>query len=166
MDYKEFFKLSSILLMYPQEDIYYSLKDYEPVDIYDERFIDFLNFYKNTPLQELQEEYVRSFDFNKDGTLYLTYHRFKDDVQRGSFLAKLIDYYRKKGFEFAANELPDFFPVILEFISEIDLDTGIKVLQNFEKEIETISKSLDSLGSPYGDLIDSILEMTKNREVK
>ncbi len=165
MDHREIFKIMSLLFIYPEKEIIDYLKDYEPESFYSENLNKFLEFLKNTDIQDIQKEYVRSFDFNKDGTLYLTYHKFKDDVQRGTYLAKLIDYYRKKGFEFSANELPDFLPVILEFVSEIDFDTGIQVIKSFENEIKKINESLNSLSSPYKYLIETLLDLTKQREV-
>ncbi len=166
MENKEIFKLLSLLLRYPEESIQELIKEIDISEIENQQINEFLEFYKNTPIIKLQEEYVKNFDFNDSATLYLTFHRFKDDTKRGTYLAKLIDYYREKGFNFVGNELPDFLPVVLDFISEMDEEIGIKILESFEKEIEKIYETLKETETAYTKLFELILDLTKKREVK
>ncbi len=166
MDLKEKFELVSLLLRYPEEEIKEIVKEIDISEINDEDIIKVLDYYKREPLFEIQKEYVKSFDLNEKASLYLTYHRFKDDPKRGNYLARLIEYYREKGFEFIDNELPDYLPVILEFVSYIDEETGINVLQAFSKELNQIYKGLLSVNSKFAPLIEFILRISETREVK
>ena len=40
-------------------------------------------------LDDIQELYVQTFDFQKSATLYMTYFKFEDAKERGQMLAKL-----------------------------------------------------------------------------
>jgi nitrate reductase delta subunit len=164
MDIQEKFKLVSILLRYPSEDMKNAVNEIGQVD--DNDINKFLDYFKNSDLMKIQQEYVRSFDLSNKASLYLTYHKFQDDPKRGSYLSKLVDYYRKKGFEFVENELPDFLPIVLEFVSYIDEDTALQVLSSFEKELSQIQKGLKDMNSKYQPLIDFVLHTIPSREVK
>lgn len=67
---------------------------------------------------EREVRYVRAFDFNKDQTLWLTYHEVGDAIQRGSALAELKAQIEAAGFLSPAEELPDYIPLLLEFLAE------------------------------------------------
>lgn len=154
-------RLLGILLRYPTEEL---LELISHIESDQPNIKEFLEYAKNESLLNLQTEYVKSFDLSDRSTLYLTYHRFRDDPKRGTFLVKLVDYYRKKGFEFVDNELPDFLPVVLEFCSYMDEATAVEILSNFQKELQQIEEGLKELGSKYTPLISYINEMIK-REV-
>ncbi|RUM49101.1 MAG: nitrate reductase molybdenum cofactor assembly chaperone [Hydrogenothermus sp.] len=162
----EKFELVSLLLRYPDEDIKQVVEKIDLKEIEDEKITKVINYYKETNLFEIQQEYVKSFDLNEKSTLYLTYHKFKDDPKRGNYLSRLVEYYREKGFEFVNNELPDFLPVVLEFVSYIDEETGKKVLQAFSKELNQIYEGLIKTDSKFTPLIEFILETIQEREVK
>ena len=154
-------RLLGILLRYPTQEL---LELVSHLESDQPNIKEFLEYAKNESLLNLQTEYVKSFDLSDKSTLYLTYHRFRDDPKRGTFLVKLVDYYRKKGFEFVDNELPDFLPVVLEFCSYMDEATAVEILSNFQKELQQIEEGLKELGSKYIPLISYINEMIK-REV-
>ena len=154
-------RLLGILLRYPTQEL---LELISHIESDQPNIKEFLEYAKNESLLNLQTEYVKSFDLSDRSTLYLTYHRFRDDPKRGTFLVKLVDYYRKKGFEFVDNELPDFLPVVLEFCSYMDEATAVEILSNFQKELQQIEEGLKELGSKYTPLISYINEMIK-REV-
>ncbi len=166
MQLNEKFGLISLLLRYPEEELKNIVKSIDISEIDEDGLIEVLDYYKKEPLFEIQKEYVKSFDMNERSSLYLTYHKFKDDPKRGNYLARLVEYYREKGFEFVDNELPDFLPIILEFVSYIDEETGIKVLQAFSKELNQIYKGLLEVDSKFTPLIDFILKNIEIMEVK
>jgi nitrate reductase molybdenum cofactor assembly chaperone NarJ/NarW len=68
-------------------------------------------------LLNLQEHYTAAFDLNPAASLNLTYHLLGDREDRGRALAELLEAYQKDGFEPAVNELPDFLPLVLEFLA-------------------------------------------------
>ncbi|WP_297454248.1 nitrate reductase molybdenum cofactor assembly chaperone [Persephonella sp.] len=165
MDFKEKIGTISLLLRYPEKDIKKIVEEIDLLELEDENIAKVINFYKTNDLFTIQQEYVKSFDLNEKASLYLTYHKFRDDPKRGNYLARLISYYREKGFEFIDNELPDFLPVVLEFISYIDENTGLKVLKAFSKELKQIYKGLLDIDSKFTPLIEFLLKITENMEV-
>ena len=158
---KEELRLISVLLRYPTSELKELIESIQAENPYIDEF---LNYAKGETLLNLQTEYVKSFDLSDKSTLYLTYHRFRDDPKRGTFLVKLVDYYRKKDFEFVDNELPDFLPVVLEFCSYMDETTALEILSNFQKELSQIEEGLKEQSSKYTPLISYINELIK-REV-
>src|SRR5690606_40957262 len=67
-------------------------------------------------LDEIQEMYTDTFDFQKDCTLFMTYFKFEDAKERGQMLAKLKVMYEMYGLEMPDTELSDFLPLICEFL--------------------------------------------------
>jgi nitrate reductase delta subunit len=84
-----------------------------------------------TTIRELEPSalsalYVATFDFSEPTALYLTAHELGDSRQRGSALLALQSMLRAAGFEPACAELPDYLPMLLEFLSSVpeDGETG------------------------------------------
>lgn len=64
-----------------------------------------------------QERYVELFDRGRATSLHLFEHVHGESRDRGSAMVDLHNMYRKAGLALRANELPDFLPVVLEYLS-------------------------------------------------
>lgn len=64
-----------------------------------------------------QEKYTAAFDMNPALTLNLTHHAFGDTAQRAAALADLARTYAAAGWAPTTGELPDYLPLMLEFLS-------------------------------------------------
>ena len=104
-----------------------------------------------------QEEYVRTFDFDRRATLHLTYHTFGDRRQRGLELVKLKRRYTEAGCELTAAELPDYLPVLLEFAA-LEPEAGEALLNEHRPALELIRARLHERGSGYAPLLDELVE--------
>jgi len=82
-----------------------------------ERLSHFMTLMKAQSLLKLQEHYTSVFDMNPSASLNLTYHLMGDREERGRALAELLEVYLRAGFEPTVNELPDFLPLMLEFMA-------------------------------------------------
>jgi len=82
-----------------------------------ERLSHFMTLMKAQSLLKLQEHYTAVFDMNPSASLNLTYPLMGDREDRGRALAELLEVYLRAGFEPAVNELPDFLPLMLEFMA-------------------------------------------------
>jgi len=82
-----------------------------------ERLSHFITLMRAQSLLKLQEHYTAVFDMNPSASLNLTYHLMGDREDRGRALAELLEVYLRAGFEPAVNELPDFLPLMLEFMA-------------------------------------------------
>lgn len=78
---------------------------------------DFLTYLKTHDLLRLQENYTAAFDLGPATTLNLTYHAFGDNEKRATALAKLQHLYDRTGWERTSGDLPDYLPLLLEFLS-------------------------------------------------
>lgn len=77
----------------------------------------FLDEVATTDIYELQERYFTLFDRSRTLSLHLFEHIHGESRDRGQAMADLIALYQEHGLEMAADELPDFLPLFLEFLS-------------------------------------------------
>jgi nitrate reductase molybdenum cofactor assembly chaperone NarJ/NarW len=116
-------KLLSLCLAYPDSALVEALPEMKAAaaglgdPLARERLLDFIALLGKQPLLALQEHYTAVFDMNPSSSLNLTYHLMGDREERGPALAQLLEVYRQAGFEPAVNELPDYLPLLLEFLS-------------------------------------------------
>ncbi|TIU76002.1 MAG: nitrate reductase molybdenum cofactor assembly chaperone, partial [Mesorhizobium sp.] len=68
-------------------------------------------------LYDLQERYCELFDKTRRHSLHLFEHIHGESRDRGQAMVDLAEHYRRGGLLVAANELPDFIPLFLEFLS-------------------------------------------------
>jgi nitrate reductase delta subunit len=117
------FKLLSLCLAYPEVEALETLPQMEAAatrlgDPQARKNLSlFLAQMKAQSLLKLQEHYTTVFELNPSASLNLTYHLMGESEDRGRALAELIETYRQAGFEPAVNDLPDFLPLMLEFLA-------------------------------------------------
>jgi len=78
---------------------------------------DFRAFVHETPLTELQEYYIRTFDINPVTSLDVSHHVFGDTYKRGQFLAQLREELEKLGLG-GRPELPDYLPLVVHYLAK------------------------------------------------
>ncbi len=76
-----------------------------------------LDEFLRTPVTILQRRYVETFDFSDKRTLYLTAHELGDSRKRGTALIECKQLLEEAGYELAGSELPDYVPLLLEFLA-------------------------------------------------
>ncbi|QTR54690.1 nitrate reductase molybdenum cofactor assembly chaperone [Thiothrix unzii] len=104
-------------------------------------------------MTEWQALYVRTFDMVPDNALHLSHHLFGDDKNRGPALIDLSEFYKEYGLELAANELPDYLPLMLEFSSQLEQDEAKMFLSQWVKVLGQLALNLEKVESPYAPLI-------------
>lgn len=114
----------------------------------------FVGHLRTQPLPDLTQHYVETFDLRRKSCLYLTYYADGDTRRRGVTLVRLKQYYRRAGVEFAAADLPDFLPVVLEFAAA----TGDRsLLVRHVLGLQLIRLGLLEVDSPYLAVLDALL---------
>src|SRR5450830_589750 len=73
-------------------------------------------------LIELQQVYVQTFDRTPSHSLHLFEHIHGESRDRGQAMVDLMEEYKKHGLEMCGSELPDYVPLFLEFLSQLDSD--------------------------------------------
>lgn len=108
-----------------------------------------------------EECYVATFDFHEPASLYLTAHELGDSRSRGQALIALRALMRAAGFEEAGDELPDYLPLLLEFLAHASEDTPADAVHALEQRLAAvcarIQEHLDA-NSPYRDVFVALLK--------
>lgn len=157
------YKIISILLEYPSQELsehWNELEDgiasLDNTSEADQTVLhDFIDWAKNLPLLTFQANYVKTFDQSPSNALYLTHHLFEEqDRERGPTLVELSDYFKSEGFEIENNELPDYLPLILEYVSTLEDETQARFfLKQSADACEIVAANLESIESPYAPLL-------------
>lgn len=121
-----------------------------------ERLSHFMTLMRAQSVLKLQEHYTAVFDMNPSASLNLTYHLMGDREDRGRALAELLEIYRKAGFEPAGNELPDFLPMMLEFMAAAPQSAIHPLIGRCLSVLPAITGCLRENGSLYAPLLEML----------
>lgn len=103
-----------------------------------------------------QKRYVETFDLKRKCSLYLSYFATGDTRKRGTALVTFLEAYRATGWDFAADELPDYLPAVLEFSARCDDPIAEALLASHIEGIEVLRQALESSQSPWAGLLRMI----------
>lgn len=116
-------------------------------------------------LLEAQERYVDLFDRGRALSLHLFEHLHGDSRDRGQAMVELKQVYEKAGFELSARELPDYLPVVLEYLSCRDIAEAREMLADCAHILRTIARSLIARRSRYAAVLQALLAIAGERTV-
>ncbi len=100
-------------------------------------------------LLDLQSRYVDLFDRSRSLSLNLFEHVHGESRDRGQAMVDLRERYRTTGLDLASNELPDFLPLFLEFLSVLPDTEARATLGEAAHVLRALAERLTSRGSPY-----------------
>jgi nitrate reductase molybdenum cofactor assembly chaperone len=126
------------------------------------RLLGFVATVKNMSLLRLQENYTQIFDMNPRTSLNLTYHSLGDTEERGRALAQLDQVYFQAGYERTTKELPDYLPLMLEFLAQCPDPEGIDLLWSQMGGVKNIAANLDDSDSPYRLLFEILIDLVES----
>jgi nitrate reductase delta subunit len=152
-------KLVSMLLQYPGAETVAAAASLTAAErsSLDRRLGRFLDWYLGTPLEALEREYVRGFDFSRRASLHLSYHLHGDQRQRGLALLRLKQAYAEAGLDAPETELPDYLPLMLEFAA-LQPERGRELLREHRVSIELVRTALREEESPFAPLLDLVAD--------
>lgn len=143
------FKALSALLSYPQAELIEALPGISIALADMPTLTPLFNYLATHDLIRLQENYVATFDRNPSQSLHLFEHVLGEDRARGQAMVDLIDEYRRHGFEPCTSELPDYLPLLLEFLAQIGPDEAARILGEAVHVIAHVGNKLRTGHSPY-----------------
>jgi nitrate reductase molybdenum cofactor assembly chaperone NarJ/NarW len=111
---------------------------------------------ESTPLTQLQEDYVETFDTRRRCNLFLTYFAHGDTRKRGMALLRFKQTYLRSGFVLDESELPDHLCVVLEYAATIDQRLGWGLMLDHRAGLELLRLSLRDAGSPWSSVVDAV----------
>ncbi|HEC16318.1 MAG TPA: nitrate reductase molybdenum cofactor assembly chaperone [Sedimenticola sp.] len=149
------------LLDYPNEELMENIPALidvikEDPDITEQErnsLMEFISWMQLHDLIGLQSDYVQTFDMTPEHDLHLTHHLFGDDQGRGPALIDLSEHYKANGLEVASKEIPDYLPLILEYVSTLDDMQARIFLGDAAKVIKVLAENLEKADSPYARVV-------------
>jgi nitrate reductase delta subunit len=120
----------------------------------------FLGELRDSDLYELQERYVALFDRTRALSLHLFEHVHGESRDRGQAMVNLLQVYRDHGLELAANELPDYLPVFLEYLSQRPFAEAKTNLAETSHILRELGTRLLRKGSGYAAVFSALLTLT------
>lgn len=105
----------------------------------------------------VEERYVELFDRGRATSLHLFEHVHGDARDRGEAMVELKMIYERAGFCLTANELPDYLPVLLEYLSCRDLREAREMLSDCAHVLRATGEALLQRGSPYSAVFQTLL---------
>ena len=104
-----------------------------------------------------EERYVDLFDRGRALSLHLFEHLHGESRDRGSAMVELKQLYGAASYELTASELPDYLPVVLEYLSLRSLAEAREMLADCAHILRSITRSLIGRESRYATVLQALL---------
>lgn len=109
---------------------------------------------------ENEAEYVQIFDRGRATSLHLFEHVHGDSKDRGPAMIDLAQTYEKAGLFLAPGEMPDYLPVVLEFVSTQPPKEARAFLGEMTHIFNAIFNGLQQRQSTYASVLGALLELS------
>ena len=107
-----------------------------------------------------EAEYVEVFDRGRATSLHLFEHVHGDSRDRGPAMIDLAQTYEKAGLFLGPDEMPDYLPVVLEFVSTQPPKEARAFLGEMAHIFNAIFNALQQRNSPYASVLGALLELS------
>ncbi|MDR3481973.1 MAG: nitrate reductase molybdenum cofactor assembly chaperone [Burkholderiaceae bacterium] len=108
---------------------------------------------------QAEAEYVELFDRGRATSLHLFEHVHGDSRDRGPAMIDLAQTYEKAGLYLTPEEMPDYLPVVLEFVSTQPPKEARAFLGEMSHIFNAIFNALQKRDSPYASVLGALLEL-------
>lgn len=158
------YQILSALLLYPEPALIESLPELEAAlaatPLMHAPLRPLLASLAKEDLIKLQERYVTTFDRTPSHSLHLFEHIHGESRDRGQAMVDLMEEYKKHGLEMSGEDLPDFVPLFLEFLSQLEEQEAQPLLSDAIHVLAYIGRKLAANGSPYSGVFDVLQQLT------
>lgn len=161
-------KVISRLLDYPSAELFAATD--EIVDVVNQsgelsqknrlQLVDFIRELTARDLYDAQESYDLLFDRGRALSLLLFEHVHGESRDRGQAMVNLMNVYKSKGFENNSEQLPDYIPLYLEFLSEQESGYAQEWLGDICHLMTMLSERLIERECYYSILFDSLIDIS------
>lgn len=121
---------------------------------------DFVRARVSGDLMSWQAEYETLFERGRALSLLLFEHVHGESRDRGQAMVDLMNQYKQAGLQVQVNELPDYLPLYLEFLSTQGEDNARLRLQEIAHILALLACRLERRGSDYGTLLEALLRIS------
>ena len=159
----------SVLLHYPDEELFNRLDEIAsaadqsgPADV-KSAIQSFVNELDTHGLIHVQERYTAIFDIDPATTMNMTYHAYGDNEKRAAALAHLQHNFEEAGWERITGELPDYLPMMLEFLSICQHPEYTGPVWQCLQGTQPLVARLEKKAPVYAALLQPIVRMAAER---
>jgi len=161
-------KVVSRLLDYPSEALFAAADELIEVvnksaEISPENRTQLANFIGELAARDLydaQESYDLLFDRGRALSLLLFEHVHGESRDRGQAMVDLISVYKTKGFDVSSEQLPDYIPLYLEFLSEQEDTYAQEWLGDVCHLLAMLAERLNERDCHYAVLFDTLVALS------
>ena len=116
-----------------------------------------------TEPMQAQERWLELFDRGRAMSLLLFEHIHGESRDRGQAMVDLISTYRGHGFELGVKQLPDYLPVVLEYLSMRPVAEVRDWLGHIGHILELLAARAQERNSTYAALLEALVETASGR---
>ncbi|HRO62550.1 nitrate reductase molybdenum cofactor assembly chaperone [Thermomonas sp.] len=163
-------KLIGVLLDYPQDALWQHgdelLAAADDPGLSKARRAQLVGFVRgllDTDPLDAQDRWLSLFDRGRSMSLLLFEHIHGESRDRGQAMVDLINTYRKNGFELSARELPDYLPLLLEYLSQRPAEEARDWLHHVAHIVGLLAARAGERGSPYALLLELLVELADGK---
>ncbi len=165
-----FLKLIGVLMDYPQEELW--LNREELIEACDDQTLDkssrkkLKSFAENLLEQDpltAQERWLGVFDRGRSMSLLLFEHIHGESRDRGQAMVDLLDAFKKAGFELDSRELPDYLPLVLEYLSLRTQEEAQDWLHHVSHILSLLAARASERKSPYQALFEVLVQFAEGK---
>ena len=159
------YRILSALLQYPEPVLIEHLPELEARLVGQPdmlaRLRPLFDYLAQNDLITIQQNYVMTFDRTPSHSLHLFEHIHGESRDRGQAMVDLMEEYKKHGLEMTSSDLPDFVPLFLEFLSQLDdeAESG-RLLGDAVHVLAHIGRKLAANGSPYAGVFGVLEQLS------
>ncbi len=162
-------KVLSALLCYPDER--WLREPGQLIDIVEQEAVlppdkrralrQFIHTLASMDVMDAQSDYVETFDRGRSLSLLLFEHVHGESRDRGQAMVDLMNVYAENGFEVTANELPDYLPLFLEYLSQRPAEEAVSWLGDVHHVLVLLQTRLEQRHNPYRTVFDALLSLVE-----
>ena len=163
-------KLLSVLLDYPRDDLWRhgaelraAAADPAIAAQRQAQLREFLDDLLALEPMPAQERWLGLFDRGRAMSLLLFEHIHGESRDRGQAMVDLLETYRRNGFELASKELPDYLPLLLEYLSQRPAEEVADWLRHTTHILELLAARAGERGSAYAVLFETLVEIANGQ---
>ena len=169
MSNMQIFKVISALMDYPQEGVAQHQDELKNIILAEPTLseeckgamTDFLQSQCALHILDWQSDYDALFERGRNLSLLLFEHVHGESRDRGQAMVDLIDQYKEAGLALDKNELPDYIPLFLEFLSTQDQAGAKAWLMDISHILAVLATRLEERDSGYASLFNALLEYSQ-----
>lgn len=163
------YRVLSILLSYPQAELQQAAG--ELVTALDDdglvsstqrtALLALINDITQIDILDAQSCYVDLFDRTRALSLHLFEHVHGESRDRGQAMVSLLQRYQESGLDISTNELPDYIPLFLEFLSLQSVGDASAMLSEPVHILAALGERLRARDSNYAAVFETLIELSQ-----